>query len=78
MMRTLLIVGFAFLAGCSGLPSKPAEKSVKPGINEKFLDPDLDVDAFVKRFELESREVFERRNEILAACAIQPGGTAGP
>ncbi|MBI1348723.1 methyltransferase domain-containing protein [bacterium] len=49
------------------------EKSVKPGVNDSFRDPD--VAAFVKRFEVESREVYTRRNEILAACQIQPGQT---
>ncbi len=51
------------------------EASVKPGINDKFIDPDLDVDAFVKRFEIESREVFVSRERILAACGIVRGDT---
>jgi ubiquinone/menaquinone biosynthesis C-methylase UbiE len=33
------------------------------------------VKEFVGKFEVESREVFTRRNEILAACQIQPGQT---
>lgn len=49
------------------------EKSVRPGINDSFRDPN--VDEFVKRFEIESREVYARRNEIVAACKLVPGQT---
>lgn len=49
------------------------EKSVRPGINESFQDPD--VDAFVERFEIESREVFALREKIVEACRIKPGQT---
>ena len=51
------------------------EESVKPGVNKKFVDPNLDVDSFVKRFEIESREVFVNRERILAACEIKKGDT---
>jgi intracellular sulfur oxidation DsrE/DsrF family protein/SAM-dependent methyltransferase len=49
------------------------EKSVRPGINDSFRDPD--VKEFLGRFEVESREVFTRRKEIVAACGIQAGQT---
>lgn len=49
------------------------ETSVKPGINTKFIDPNLDVDSYVKKFEIESREVFVYRERILAACEIEKG-----
>ncbi len=51
------------------------EKSVKPGINTRYLDPDLKVDEWLKRFEVESREIFHSRNEILEACGIEAGMT---
>lgn len=47
------------------------ELSVRPGINNSFLDPD--VENFVERFEREGREVFDNRQKIVAACRIQPG-----
>lgn len=50
-----------------------AEKSVKPGINKNFLDPDLKVGAWVERFEREGREVYDHRKEIVARAAIKPG-----
>lgn len=50
-----------------------AEQSVKPGINKGFKDPELDVEKMVARFELESREVYLARNQIVEACEIKPG-----
>lgn len=51
----------------------PAEESVKPGINEKFLDPKLKVEQWLQRFETESREIFTARDKVLAACEIKKG-----
>jgi len=47
------------------------EQSVKPGINDSFRDPK--VEDFTERFEVESREVYALRKEIVAACEIKPG-----
>ena len=46
--------------------------SIKPGINSNFIDPELNVDDWIARFEVESREVYQARREILKAMAIQP------
>ena len=46
---------------------------VPAGINARFVDPNLDVDAFVQRFEVESREVYAARQKVLRACGILPG-----
>lgn len=54
-------------------PDSRSEKSVRPGINEKFLDPELDPGEWVERFEIESREVYGARMEVLKACGIQDG-----
>lgn len=55
------------------LPCYSQEKSVRPGINDTFRDPN--VDEFIGKFEVESREVYLRRQEILAACEVKPGAT---
>jgi ubiquinone/menaquinone biosynthesis C-methylase UbiE len=47
------------------------EKSVRPGINDKFQHPN--VKEFLKVFEGESREIYTQRMEILAACKLKPG-----
>lgn len=51
----------------------PAVTSVKPGINDNFLDPNLAVDEWVKRFQAESREVAALRPAVVAAMALSPG-----
>ena len=65
-----------FLIPCSlllalVLTANAQEKSVKPGINEPFKNPD--VEKFQKTFEGESREVFVQREKIVAACGVSPG-----
>lgn len=46
---------------------------VPDGINEKFKDPELNVDEWLDRFEVESREVYGSRDAVLRACGIKPG-----
>jgi len=62
------------------VPTAPAVGSIGTGkdsigqdINREFLDPQLDPDAWLARFEVESREVFAARAEILAATGLAPG-----
>ena len=52
-------------------PAFAQEKSVKPGINEPFRNPD--VTEWVKKFEGESRETFDKRDQVVAACGLKPG-----
>ena len=47
------------------------EKSVKPGINDSFKNPD--VAKYAKTFEGESREVSAKRKEIADVCKLKPG-----
>ncbi|MBL8866303.1 MAG: methyltransferase domain-containing protein [Planctomycetia bacterium] len=47
------------------------EKSVKPGINDPFKNPD--VEKYKNTFEGESREVYLHREKIVAACGLKPG-----
>jgi predicted methyltransferase len=49
------------------------DASVKPGINDKFLDPKLNVEEWTKKFETESREIFHQREKIVAAAGLKPG-----
>src|SRR6266852_6356098 len=61
------------VAGVASLAAPGQEKSVRPGINKPFENPD--VNEYVGKFEVESREVFVKRKEIVAACKIKPGMT---
>lgn len=64
-------------AGCHH-PEVAAEESVKPGINEPFLEAsDEDIQEFVELFEGESREIFTARENILAALDLKPGQAIG-
>jgi FkbM family methyltransferase len=60
------LVAFLTLA-----PATAQEKSVKPGINKPFENPDLK--EFLKKFEGESREIAANANKIVAACKLRPG-----
>ena len=47
------------------------DTSLKPGINKSFEDPD--VEKRVQSFEGESREISQRRKEIVELCQLTPG-----
>jgi predicted methyltransferase len=47
------------------------EKSVKPGINDPFKNPD--IEKYAKTFEGESREVYVHRQKIVSACKLKNG-----
>ena len=64
--------------GATFTPAKAQEDPKKnagghESINNRFEDPNLDVEAFAKRFESDSREVYAQRKQILAVCAVTPG-----
>jgi ubiquinone/menaquinone biosynthesis C-methylase UbiE len=85
MRKTLWLFGLLALWNPSGLTfaqtgTTPTEtgapetqESIKPGINKVFLDPDLDVDDFVEKFEVESREVFAHRGKIVELLDLELG-----
>lgn len=62
----------SFLAAQS--PDKE-EESVKPGINKNFLDPNLVIEDWLGRFEVESREVYHCREEVVTQLGITQGMT---
>jgi ubiquinone/menaquinone biosynthesis C-methylase UbiE len=72
MKTTLSFIAATLAACCLALVSTSAqEKSVRPGINKPFENPDLK--DFLKKFEGESREIATQAKEIVAACKIKPG-----
>lgn len=46
---------------------------VPKDINDRFLAEDLEPEDWVNRFEVEAREIFARRKEIVAAVKLAPG-----
>jgi precorrin-6B methylase 2 len=49
------------------------EKSVRPGINRAYENPD--VRKFISVFEGPDRDIFAQRHQIVAACRVRPGMT---
>ena len=81
----LLLTGLSASSSAQDANSSTAKKSdeqksdakradnLPAGINDSFLDPNMKVEDFIKRFEIESREVFACRMQILAAIQLKPG-----
>ena len=64
------------LIGCASAPEIDAtidKTKVPAGINDRFLSDDLDVDAYVERFEGESRAVYAERVQIVKALRLEAG-----
>lgn len=75
-LRALLPAAL-LVAACAG-PGQPEPQQtertpVPDGINDGFLAEDLEVQRFVDRWELESREVYAARADLVAALELQPG-----
>lgn len=66
-MRRLFVVALLLVVP----PAFAQEKSVKPGINDAFKNPD--VEKYKGTFEGESREVYVHREKLVAACGLKPG-----
>ncbi len=68
-LRKLFALGVlgVVLAACS------QDRGQTRGVNDPYLQPDLEVTEWVKRFEGESREVFAHRHRIAAALDLKPG-----
>src|SRR5690606_20873214 len=62
-------------AAVEAVDASPLEEraDIKPGINARFLDPNLDVARWQKTFEGESREVYAARKEVIEALQLAPG-----
>src|SRR5262245_26231083 len=73
MRRVICLLSILTLTVARTAPAFTQEKSINPGINDAFREPD--PKEFQGRFEVESREVFARRKEIVAACQLRPGQT---
>jgi predicted methyltransferase len=52
-------------------PAMAQEESLKPGVNKKYKNPD--IQKSMKSLESENREVFKHRKEIMALLDLKPG-----
>lgn len=69
--RTFLSTLIVAVASLTLRPAFAQKKSVKPGINKRFQNPN--VKAYIKRLERDGREAYDKRKEIVKACKIKPG-----
>jgi ubiquinone/menaquinone biosynthesis C-methylase UbiE len=65
------VTASAFLYLLLNQPLLAQKKSVKPGINKSFENPD--VGDFVERFEREGREVYTKRHQVVELCQLDKG-----
>jgi ubiquinone/menaquinone biosynthesis C-methylase UbiE len=57
----------------STLLAQSATVELPADINKNFLDPELNPDEWIEKFEQDGREAYEARNFILDAVGIKPG-----
>ena len=74
-MKLLCLPSLVLALSACAAPQQETRTAVPEGINDSFLADDADVDRFAGRWELESREVYANRDEILATLQIEPGET---
>ncbi len=67
--RRLLLLALVAVTPAAAL----AQRGADPAINAPFADPDFAL--WQRRFETEGREVFDRRDAIVAAVGARPGDT---
>jgi SAM-dependent methyltransferase len=86
MPRLTTIVVLLAAIGCGPTHKQPTREAApapetvqaapveqRPGLNDRFLDPEMEVDDWVERFEAESREVVLRQPQVLQTMNLQPG-----
>ncbi len=74
--QTVLAAFCLTLFGICCFPTSSASQEHAPpesGHNDRFLDPDLDVEGIASHFESESREVFAAREQVTEALNVHPG-----
>lgn len=70
VVRTMLLLTAFTISGIA-TPAYAQEESIRPGINDRFMNPD--VEKWLARFERDNREVYTRRDEIVSVLNLKPG-----
>lgn len=66
-----VVAALALVNAVRPLPLLAQRESVRPGINNSFLKPD--VENFIERFERDGRDAYDHRDAILKACGLREG-----
>ena len=72
MLLFLTIAMITACMGCQTITLSLFSGSVKPGINDHYKDIP-DVQKWVNRFEVESREIYRNRLKIIEAIGVTDG-----
>jgi len=70
IIHLLFLLAMVVTVG-AGRIAQAQEESIHPGINRNFENPN--VDDWLGRFERDGREVYKRRDEVVAALDLKPG-----
>lgn len=49
------------------------EENVRPGVNERWVSPNLDTAKAASNFESDAREAYLRRHDVVASLGLEPG-----
>ena len=69
----VVLIGLVVGAEPPAADERKKAAGASPELNSPFTDPDLDVETWIGRFEVESREVYAARREVLRATGVGPG-----
>lgn len=74
-LHILAVALFVCVASCTAPKDNAGNAStqIPADINDRFKDPDLDVDEWMDRFEVESREIYAHRRDVVEALKLEPG-----
>ncbi len=78
-LRFLGTVILVALAACTSVEQATvsqdaaSQDAVPEDINAGFIAADTDPQVWLSRFEIESREIFARRSELVSALGLEPG-----
>ena len=75
ILQRLLTVATCSLLALTALGQQSLETSVRPGVNDRWVNPDLDAQNAAENFESDTREVYLRRHDVVAALDLRPGMT---
>ena len=73
VIRGVVLAILAIASACAPVIAQPTPAGADPKINERFYDSK--AVEWLPRFEGESREIYTRRHDIVAATGVKPGMT---
>jgi copper chaperone CopZ/predicted methyltransferase len=60
-------------AGATDEPPTHGPATYPAEMNKKFVDPNAEIEPFVRRFENQSRDIYVKRQDIVRSVGVRPG-----